>query len=144
MTSSLITALGELRREYDVLKTDNTQLRIDNATIKDKNKQLATALDKMAVNNKNQVHRINFQSNKIAIMKNENKQLRTNNATIKDENERLKTENNMIKTKNVQLEGRHVDTSRSLHLPPVPPKALEQKLKVSQWSVIALALYITH
>ena len=94
MTSSLTTALEELRRENDVLKTEVTQLRTDNATMKD-----------------------------------ENKQLRTNNATMKDEIGQLKTEN-------VQLKARHVDTSRSLHPLPVPPKEIKHKLKVSQWSGI--------
>ena len=71
-----------------------------------------------------------------ATMKNETKQLRTDNATIKDENERLKIENDIIKAENVQLKACHVNTSRSLHPPPVPPKAIEHKLKVSQWSGI--------
>ena len=84
MTSSLTTALEELRRENNVLKTDITQLRTDNAT-------------------------------------------------MKDENERLKTENNIIKA---QLKARHVDTSGSQHPSAVPPKAIEHKLKVSQWSRI--------
>ena len=80
MTSSLTTALEELRRENDVLKTEVTQLRTDNATMKDEIGQL--------------------------------------------------------KTENVQLKARHVDTSRSLHPLPVPPKEIKHKLKVSQWSGI--------
>ena len=83
MTSSLTTPLEELRREIDALKIDNTQLR-------------------------------------------------TNNAIMKDEIGRLKTENDMIKAEIVQLKTCHVDTSRSLHAPPLPPKAIEHKLKVSQ------------
>ena len=74
MTSSLTTALEEmneqLRRENDALKTDVTQLR-------DETKQLTTLLDKMAVNNENQIQQINFQSSEIATMKDENKQLKT-------------------------------------------------------------------
>ena len=97
MTSSLTTALEELKRENDVLKTDN-------ATMKDENKQLTTALDKMVVNNKDQVQQINSQwSSEIAIMKNENKQLRTNNATMMDEIVKLKTESDIIKAENVQV-----------------------------------------
>ena len=75
----------QLRREVDVLTTDNTQLRTDNDAMKDeiikqkdeirqlqsKQKyeigQLATLLDKMAVNNQNQIQQINS----------ENAQLRT-------------------------------------------------------------------
>ena len=68
----------QLRREVDVLKSDNTQLRTDNDAMKDeiiqlqgKQKdeigQLTTLLDKMAVNNKNQIQQINS----------ENAQLRT-------------------------------------------------------------------
>ena len=71
-----------------------------------------------------------------ATMKDENKQLRTDNATMKDENKQLETENDMIKAENVQLKAHHVDTSRSLRPPLVPPKAIEHKLKVSQWSGI--------
>ena len=88
MTSSLTTALEEmtinneqLRREVDVLKTDNTQLRTDNDVMKDeiiqlqaKQKdeigQLTTLLNKMAVNNQNQIQQINSQSS-------ENAQLRS-------------------------------------------------------------------
>ena len=89
MTSSVTTALEEMRRENDALKTDNTQLR-------------------------------------------------TNNDAMKDENKQLKTEVDMIKAENVQLKidlrARHVDTSRSLHPPPVPQR--RQQLKVTQWSGI--------
>ena len=88
MTSSLTTALEEmtinneqLRRENDVLKSDNTQLRTDNDAMKDefiqlqaKQKdeigQLTTLLNKMAVNNQNQIQQINSQSS-------ENAQLRS-------------------------------------------------------------------
>ena len=96
----------------EVLKT---QLRTSNATMKDENKQLRTDN---------------------AIIKDENKQLRTDNATMKDEIKQLKTENDMIKDENLQLKARHVDTSRSLHPPPVSSQAIEHNLKVSQWSGI--------
>ena len=86
MTSSLTTALEEMRRENDALKTDITQLRTDNDAmkneneqlkakidkhrdeigelkaenliIKDESKQLTTLLDKMAVSNENQTQQI--------------------------------------------------------------------------------------
>ena len=132
MTSSLTTPLEELRIEIDALKIDNKQLRTNNAIMKDENKQMTAALDKMVVNHKNQVQQINSQSSEIVTMKNENKQLRTNIATMKDEIGRLKTENDMIKAENFQPKTCHVDTSRSLHAPPAPPKAIEHKLKVSQ------------
>ena len=71
----------QLRRENDVLKSDNTQLRTDNdamkdeiiqlqAKQKDEIRQLTTLLDKMAVNNEDQIRQINSQSS-------ENTQLRT-------------------------------------------------------------------
>ena len=87
MTSSLTTALEEMRREIDVLKTDVTQLRTNNNAMKD-----------------------------------EIEQLRTKNDMIKAENTQLKIEND-------DLRARHVDTSRSLHPPPVPQR--RQQLKVS-------------
>ena len=77
----------QLRRENDVLKSDNTQLRTDNDAMKDeiiqlqaKQKdeigQLTTLLDKMAVNNKDQIRQINSQIS-------ENAQLRTEVQTLK-------------------------------------------------------------
>ena len=118
MTSSLTTPLEELRREIDALKIDKTQLRTNNAIMKDEIGQLTTALDKMAINNENQIQQINSQSSEIA--------------TMKDENKQLKAENNMIKAENIQLKARHVDTSRSPHAPLAPPKAIKHKLMVSQ------------
>ena len=82
------------------------------------------------------------------VLKTDNTQLRTDNATMKDENELLKIENDIIKAENVQLKACHVDTSRSLHPPPVPPKALKHKLKVSQQVVRHMSSFhktlITH
>ena len=77
----------QLRRENDVLKSDNTQLRTDNDAMKDeiiqlqaKQKdeigQLTTLLDKMAVNNEDQIRQINSQSS-------ENTELRTEVQTLK-------------------------------------------------------------
>ena len=94
---------------------------------KDEITQLTTLLDKMAVNNENQLQQTNSQSSEIATMKNENKQLKTEVDMIKAENVQLKIEND-------DLRARHVDTSRSLHPPPVPQR--RQQLKVSQWSGI--------
>ena len=104
MISSLTTALEEpinneqLRREIDVLKTDNPQLRTDNDAMKDeiiqlqskqkdeiiqlqaKQKdeigQLTTLLDKMAVNNQNQIQQINSQSSEIVQLRTEVRQLK--------------------------------------------------------------------
>ena len=118
MTSSLTTALDDLRRENNVLKTDN-------ATVKDKNKQLTTLLDKMAVNNENQIQQINSQSSEIAKIKDEIERLKT-------ENDIIKAKSDMIKAENVELKARHLDTSKSQHPRPVSPKAIEHKLKVSQ------------
>ena len=123
MTSSLTTALEEATINNERLGRENHILKTENDAIKDENKQLTTLLDKMAVNNENQIQQINSQSSE--------------NATIKDENKQLKTEVDMIKAENVQLKienACHVDTSRSLHSPPVSPK--RQRSKVSQWSGI--------
>ena len=87
VTSSSTTALEEMRRENNVLKTDNTQLRTEIDVMKDeitqlraKQKddigQLTTILDKMAVNNENQIQQINSQSSEIAQLKTENQQLK--------------------------------------------------------------------
>ena len=93
-----------MRREVDDLKADNTQLRTDNdamkdenkqlkanidkqrdeigelnaenAIIKDKSKQLTTLLDKMTVNNENQIKQINSQSSTIAQLRSEVQQLK--------------------------------------------------------------------
>ena len=86
----------QLRRENDVLKTDNTQLRTNidamkneitqlnannnkqkdeitqlKAKHKDEIRQLTTLLDKMAVNNENQIQQINTQSSEIAQLRTE-------------------------------------------------------------------------
>ena len=84
-----------MRRENDVLKTDNSKLRTNNdamkneiiklqAKQKDEIEQLTTLLDKMAVNNQNQIQQINTQSSEIV-------QLRTEVDVIKAENIQLKT-----------------------------------------------------
>ena len=130
MTSSLITALEEmiidneqLRREVDVLTTGNTQLRTDNDTMKDKIiqlqakqkdeiGQLTTLLDKMAVNNENQIQQVNSQSSKIA-------QLQTEVDMVRAENIQLKTENDDLR--------RHTGTRK---LQPLP--RARQQPKVSQ------------
>ena len=77
----------QLRRENDVLKSDNTQLRTDNDAMKDeiiqlqaKQKdeigQLTTLLDKMAVNNEDQIRQINSQSSENAQLRTEVQQLK--------------------------------------------------------------------
>ena len=88
---------------------------------------LTTALEEMTINNEQLGREIHI--------------LKTNNDAMKDENKQLKTENDMIKAENVKLKienddlrACHVDTSRSLHPPPVPPR--RQQLKVCQWSGI--------
>ena len=94
---------------------------------------LTTALEEMTINNE-QLRREND------VLKTDNTQLRTNNDAMKDENKQLRTENDTIKAENVQLKigndlkAHRVDTSQSLHPPPVPQR--RQQLKVSQWSRI--------
>ena len=106
MTSLLTTALEEnneqLRREVDALKTDNTQLRTDNDAMKDeiiqlqaKQKdeigQLTTLLDKMAVNNENQIQQINSLSSEIS---------------------HIMTENKMLKKQHLKVSQNHINTSQ--------------------------------
>ena len=94
MTSSVTTPLEEmtinneqLRRENDVLTTNITQLRTNNdamkneiiqlqAKQKDEVEQLTTLLNKMAVNNGNQIQQINSQSSEIVQLRNEVEQLK--------------------------------------------------------------------
>ena len=120
--SSLTSTLEEmtinseqLRRENEVLKADNTQLRTNNDALKneiiqlqvqqkDENKQLTTLLDKMAVNNQNQIQQINSQSSEIM-------QLRTKVDMTKAENIQLKIENDDLR--------RHTGTSKLQPLPRV-------------------------
>ena len=94
----------QLRRDVDDLKIDITQLRTDNDAMKDENKQLkansnkereeigelkaenvitkneskqlTTLLDKMAVNNENQMQQINSQSSEILQLRTEVQQLK--------------------------------------------------------------------
>ena len=56
------------------MRKENNVLRTNNDVMKDENKQLTTLLDKMAVNNENQIQQM---SSEIATMKDENKQLKT-------------------------------------------------------------------
>jgi len=51
--------------------------------MKDENKQLTTLLDKMAVNNENQIQQINSQNSEIGALKDENKQLKTDVQQLK-------------------------------------------------------------
>ena len=94
MTNSVTTPLEEmtinneqLRRENDVLTTNITQLRTNNdamkneiiqlqAKQKDEVEQLTTLLNKMAVNNGNQIQQINSQSSEIVQLRNEVEQLK--------------------------------------------------------------------
>ena len=77
---------GQLRRENDELKADIIQLK----TKQDEIGQLTTLLDKMAVNNENQIQQIKS-------LKDENKQLRSEVHMIKSENVQLKNENDDLK-----------------------------------------------
>ena len=61
----------QLRREVDVLKFDNTQLRTDNDKQKDEIGQLTTLLHKMAVTNQKQTQQINSQSSENTQLRND-------------------------------------------------------------------------
>ena len=112
----------QLRIEVDVLKTENDMVKVDNTQLranvdamkdeitqlkakqKDEIGQLTTLLDKMAVNNENQIQQINSQSSEIDTMRDEIGQLRTEVDMIKAENVQLKIENDNFKG--------HVGTSK--------------------------------
>ena len=69
----------QLRREVDVLKTDNDTMKDEiiqlQAKQKDEIGQLTTLLDKMAVNNQNQIQQINSQSSEIVQLRTEVQEL---------------------------------------------------------------------
>ena len=106
----------QLRREVDVLITDNDAMKDEiiqlQAKQKDEIGQLTTLLDKMAVNNQKQIQQINTQSSEIV-------QLRTEVDIIRAENIQLKTKNDDLR--------RHTGTSK---LQPLP--RARQQPKVSQ------------
>ena len=96
MTSSLINALGEitinneqLRREVDVLKTDNIQLNANNDEQKDKIEQLTNLLNRMEVNEEKQLRQIRSQRSEIEAMR--------------DKITQLVAKNNMMRAENIQL-----------------------------------------
>ena len=55
----------QLRKELDVLRTDNAQIKAINDKQEDEIGQLTTLLNNMAANNENQIDDINFQSSTI-------------------------------------------------------------------------------
>ena len=59
----------ELQREIDLLSTNNDEMKEENA-------QLTTLLNKMAINNQNQIQQINSQGSEIEQLRNEVKQLK--------------------------------------------------------------------
>ena len=80
MTSSLTTALEEmneqLRRENDALKTEIDMVKDELKVNNDKITQLITLVNKMAVNNENQMQRINSQTSKNLQLRTEVRQLK--------------------------------------------------------------------
>ena len=71
----MIVKIKQLKSENDILKANITQLRTDNVAMEDKIGQLTTLLDKMAVNNQNQMQRINSQSSEIIQLRAQNQQI---------------------------------------------------------------------
>ena len=67
----------QLKTSNDAMKAEIIQLKANDNRQKDEIKQLTALLNKMAVNNENQIQRINSQSSEIETMKGENKQLKT-------------------------------------------------------------------
>ena len=83
----MTTKNEQLMKENDLIKNDNTQLRTNNDAMKDEITQLkaiqkdeigqlTTLLDKMAVNNENQIQQINSQSSEIVQLRSEVQQLK--------------------------------------------------------------------
>ena len=81
----------QLRKELDVLRTDNAQIKAINDKQEDEIGQLTTLLNNMAANNENQIDDINFQSSEIEAMKEEIAQLIAEGNLLKAENVQLKT-----------------------------------------------------
>ena len=65
VTSPLPTALEETRKQCDVLKTENTQLRTNRDALKDEIGQLTTLLNRLNENNLKQIQQINSQNTEI-------------------------------------------------------------------------------
>ena len=80
----------QLRKDLDVLKTDNTQIKAVND---DEIGQLTTLLNNMVANNEKQIDDINFQSSEIEAMKEEITQLVAEGNLLKAENMQLKVKN---------------------------------------------------
>ena len=83
----------QLRKDLDVLKTDNTQIKAVNDKQNDEIGQLTTLLNNMVANNEKQIDDINFQSSEIEAMKEEIVQLIAEGNLLKTENMQLKAEN---------------------------------------------------
>ena len=66
----------QLIREVADLKTDIAQLKNKYDAMKDENKQLGSLLDKISVNNQNQMQQINSQSSEIMQLKTKVQQLK--------------------------------------------------------------------
>ena len=84
-------------KENNSLKADNAHLRTNNDKMKNEIEQLTTLLNKVAVNNENQMQQINFQSSEIYTIRDEIEQLRTEADMIKAENIQLKVENDNLR-----------------------------------------------
>ena len=78
--------IKQLKSENDILKANNAQLRTDNVAMEDKIMQLqakqkdeiehlTTVLNKMFVNNNNQIQQINSQSSEIIQLRAQNQQI---------------------------------------------------------------------
>ena len=83
----------QLRKDLDVLKTDNIQIKAVNDKQNDEIGQLTTLLNNMVANNEKQIDDINFQSSEIEAMKEEITQLVAEGNLLKAENMQLKTKN---------------------------------------------------
>ena len=83
----------QLRKDLDVLKTDNTQIKAVNDKQNSEIGQLTTLLNNMVANNEKQIDDINFQSSEIEAMKEEITQLIAEANLLKAENMQLKAKN---------------------------------------------------
>ena len=121
----------QLRREVDVLKTDNTQLRTDNDAMKNKYEQLKANNDAMKDENK----QLKANSDK---QRDEIRELKADNMITKDESRQLTTRLNKMAINNEnQTQQINFQSSEIVQL-----RTENQKLKVSQWSVITCTYMI--
>ena len=72
----------QLKANSDKERDEIGELKAENMITKDESKQLTTLLDKMAVNNENQIQQINSQCSEIVQLRTENQQLKVSQWSV--------------------------------------------------------------